>query len=75
MDPQTKPGAPAAVDVESRVAPGKQTFCPFGAEEVLAAGLALAAHQDPPSPGWPSAGSPAGPSRRFGPWSRSGPRV
>jgi hypothetical protein len=33
-------GPDSAVDVESRAAPGKQTFCPFGAEEFPAAELA-----------------------------------
>jgi hypothetical protein len=33
-------GPDSAVDVESRVARGKQTFCPFGAEEFPAAELA-----------------------------------
>ena len=36
MDPQTKPGAPAAVDVEAGVRPGENALRPFRAQQLLA---------------------------------------
>jgi len=36
MDPQTKPGAPAAVDVEAGVRPGENALGPFRAQQRLA---------------------------------------
>jgi len=36
MDPQTKPGAPAAVDVEAGVWPGENALGPFRAQQLLA---------------------------------------
>jgi len=36
MDPQTKPGAPAAVDVEAGVRPGENALGPFRAQQLLA---------------------------------------